>query len=235
MSKTPAHHKLPWIAAAIARAKAAKKDTKPLSNRTGERYSLRVGITVFGSPSYFSLDEAISEFTQFVEQNSKFKLDIVLNKYGPLGLDEYHVMPRMGGCKFIDPKYVKPETRSKLPDGVAVNIMLFDIQSTKVCYGGLAYQKSVYTKNAPFIGIPFGDSIKFWGVEPNWKTKVGTTLVHEFYHALTYIFRAKRIKLPNPDKANLYGFRAEDDPGWIKFDKFIYGKIEDQMYLALSQ
>ena len=87
MSKTPAHHKLPWIAAAIARAKAVKKDVKPLLFRVGDRFSLRVGITVFGSPSYFSLDEAISEFKDFVEQNSKFRFNIVLNNYGPLGLE----------------------------------------------------------------------------------------------------------------------------------------------------
>ena len=235
MSKTPAYHKLPWIAAAIKRSKAIKKTTKPLSVSVGDRFSLRVGIVVFGTPSYFSLDGAISEFKEFVEQNSKFVLDIVFNKYSLLALDEYHVMPGMGGCKFVDPKYVHPETRARLPDDVEVQIMLFDIQSTKVCYGGLAYQKSHYTKNAPFIGIPFGDSIKFWGVEPNWKTKVATTLVHEFYHALTYIFRVKGIKLPNPDKANLYGFKSEDDPGWVKFDKFIYKKIEDEMYLALTQ
>ena len=116
-----------------------------------------------------------------------------------------------------------------------MQIMIYDIQSTKTCYGGLAYRRSNYTRNAPFLGIPFGDSISWWNVEPNWKTKMATTLVHEFYHALTYLFEVKRIKLPNPDKAALYGFDSKDDPGWIKFDKFIYAQITDEMYLVLSQ
>jgi len=76
MSKQPTH-KFPWIQAAINRAKASKSASKPLSVRVGDRFSLTIGVTVFGTPSYFSLDAAISEFKSFVEQNSKVSLKIV--------------------------------------------------------------------------------------------------------------------------------------------------------------
>lgn len=53
--------------------------------------------------------------------------------------------------------------------------MIYDIQGTKICYGALAYRGSSYTRNVPFTGIAFGDSIKWWKIEPNWKTRVATT------------------------------------------------------------
>ena len=238
MSKSPAYHNLPWIVAAKKRAAAKKrslKPSKPILTRVGNHFVLKVGISVFGTPSYFDIDSAIFEFKSFVESNSRLKLDIVLNKFAPLAQDEYHKMPGMGGCSFVDPKYLRKETLQKLPMGVSIQIMIYDIQNTKTCYGGLAYRGSSYTRKAPFTGIAFGDLIKWWPVEPGWKTKVATTLVHEFYHTLTYLFSVKRIKLPNPDKAGDYGFTANNDPGWVRFDKFIYGKITQQKCLALTK
>jgi hypothetical protein len=196
---------------------------------------MKIGITVFGTPSYFNIDAAVSEFQNFVQANSKLNLQITLNKYPPLALDEYHLIPEAGGCTFVDPWYVHSETLAKLPFNVAVQIMIYDIQSTTTCFVGRAYQPSPQTRNVPFIAIPFGDSIKRWGVEPNWKTRTATALVHEFYHSLAALLSAKGYKLPEADKANSYGYTTENDPGWIRFDKFIYGKITDEMYLALTQ
>lgn len=236
MSKTPAHHDLPWIVAAKKRAEAikkAKKPIKPILKKIDDRFLMRVGISVFGTPSYFSIDAAINEFRRFVEENSLLKLEIVLNKFDSLALDEYHLIPGKGGCSFVNPRYLRVQTREKLPKDVAIQIMIYDIQSTKTCYGGLAYRRSQYTRNVPFTGIAFGDAIKWWEVEPGWKSKAATTLVHEFYHTLTYVFSLKRIKLPNPDRAGSFGFTPSNDPGWIRFDKFIYGKITKQMCLDL--
>lgn len=236
MSKIPKNHNFPWIIAAKKRAEAIKKGKKPeksILRQIGDRFSLKVGISVFGTPSYFNIDASISEFRLFVEDNSVLKLDIVLNKFEPLALDEYYIIPGKGGCSFVNPRYLRIQTREKLPKDVAIQIMIYDIQSTKTCYGGLAYRASQYTRNVPFTGITFGDSIKWWEVEPGWKSKVATTLVHEFYHTLTYVFSLKRIKLPNPDKARNYGFTTSNDPGWVRFDKFIYAKITKQMCLEL--
>ena len=205
------------------------------STHLSPRYPIIIGITVFGAPSYFNIDVAVSEFQDFVQANSKLNLQITLSKYPPLALDEYHVIPEAGGCTFVDPWYVHSETLAKLPFNVAVQIMIYDIQSTTTCSGGRAYQPSPQTRNAPFIGIPFGDSIKWWAVEPNWKTRTATALVHEFYHSLTTLLAAKGYNLPDADKANSYGYTNENDPGWIRFDKFIYGQITDEMYLSLTK
>lgn len=199
------------------------------------RFPMKVGVTVFGTPSYFNIDSAVSEFQDFVQANSKLDLRITLSKYPPLALDEYHLIPGAGGCSFIDPRYLHPETLAKLPLNVAVQIVIYDIQSTTTCFGGRAYYPSPQTRNAAFIGIAFGDSISWWEVEPHWKTRTATALVHEFYHSLCQLFAAKRYKLPDADKANLYGYTSENDPGWIRFDKFIYGQITDEMYMALIQ
>lgn len=88
--------------------------------KAGDHYLLRVGISVFGTPSYFDIDNAIFEFRSFVETNNGLKLDVVLKKYQPLTLEEYHVMPRMGGCSFVDPKYLKKKTLEKLPSDVSM-------------------------------------------------------------------------------------------------------------------
>jgi len=199
------------------------------------RFLLKIGVTVFGTPSYFDVDAAVSEFKNFVEANSKFNLQITINKYPPLALDEYHSIPERSGCTFVDPWYVRPGTLAKLPLNVAVQIAIYDVQSTTPCYGGLTFQPSNQTRNAPFIGIIFGDSVKSWGVEPNWKTRTATALVHEFYHALNILAAKKGHSLPNPDEANRYGYTTENDPGWIRFDKFLYGQITDEIYKALTQ
>ena len=211
------------------RATAQAAVTKPA------RFPLKIGITVFGTPSYFDIDAAVSEFKNFVEANSKFDLQITLNKYPPLALDEYHLMPGLGGCTFVDPWYVRPTTLAKLPLNVAVQIAIYDIQSTTTCYEGLTFHPSEQTRNAPFIGIAFGDSVKSWGVEPNWKTRTATALVHELYHALNILAAKRGYSLPNPDEANRYGYTIQNDPGWIRFDKFLYGQITDEMYKALTQ
>jgi len=196
------------------------------------RFPIKIGVTIFGTPSYFDIDAAVSEFKNFVQANSKFNLKITLNKYPPLALDEYHSIPERRGCTFVDPWYVHPGTLAKLPSNVAMQIAIYDIQSTTPCYGGLTFHPSKQTKNAPFIGIVFGDSIKSWGVESGWKTRVATALVHEFYHALDILVKKKGYSLPNPDEANRYGYTTENDPGWIRFDKFLYEQITDKMYNA---
>lgn len=199
------------------------------------RFPLRIGVTVFGTPSYFDINAAVSEFQNFVQANSRFNLQITLNKYPPLALDEYHLIPGRGGCTFVDPWYVRPGTLAKLPYNVAVQIAIYDIQGTTTCYEGLTFHPSNQTRNAPFIGIAFGDSMKSWGVESNWKTRTATALVHELYHALNILAAAKGHRLPEPDEANRHGYTTENDPGWIRFDKFLYGQITDEIYKALTQ
>jgi hypothetical protein len=207
----------------------------PPTKSVPTRFPLTVGITLFGTPSYFDVDSAVSEFQNFVQENSKFNLQIMIRKYPRLALDEYHPIPESKGCTFVDPWYVHPETLAKLPLNVAVQIMIYDIQSTITCFGGRAYQPSPQTRNAPFIGIPFGDSISWWEVEPNWKTRTATALVHEFYHSLSYILARKGHTLPDPDKADFYGYTKVNDPGWVRFDRFLYGQITDKMYLDLTR
>ena len=209
-------------------AEQKSQPVKPL------RYPIKIGITVFGTPTYFSLDDAISEFQVFVQNNSKLDLQITLNNYSPLALDEFHPIPGTDGCTFVDPWYVHPETLAKLPQSVAMQIVIYDIQNTKTAYGGAAFQASPQTRNVPFVGIAFGEAISWWQVEPNWRSRTATTLVHEFYHAFCQLVQVKGFTLPNPDKANDLGFTVENDPGWVRFDKFLYGQITDQMYEAVS-
>ncbi len=201
----------------------------------GLRFPMKVGVSVFGYPSYFSIQESLSEFQSFVQANSRLDLQIVLNQFPPLAPDEYHPIPERPGCKFVDPWYVHPETLAKLPLGVAVQIVIYDIQNTDPGYGGRAYQPSAQTRNLPFIAIAFGESIRWWPIEANWKSRTGTALVHEFYHSLTQLLQAKGLSLPDADKANAYGYTTENDPGWVRFDKFLYGQITDQMYAALTK
>lgn len=198
------------------------------------RFPLKVGISVFGTPSYFNVDAAISEFQNFVQANSKLDLQITLSKHSKLAPNEIHEIPGTGGRSFADPKYLNPETRAKLPSNVAVKIVIYDLQNTTTYWGGATYPASTLI-NVPYIGIPFGESIKSWGVEANWKTRAATALVHEFYHAIKQTLTRKGHKLPNPDKANDYGYTTANDPGWIRFDKYLYGQLTDAMYLALTQ
>ncbi len=210
----------------------AEPQPQPAQSR---RFVLRIGVTVFGTPSYFSVDDAILDFQTFVQQSSKLDLQIAINKYPPLALDEFHLISGAGGSTFVDPWYVHPETLAKLPYNAAVQIVLFDILSTKPAWGGAAFQASPQTRNAPFVGIAFGDSISWWPVEPNWRSRTATALVHEFYHAISQLLHARGFTLPDADKANSYGYTNENDPGWVRFDKFIYGQITDQMYSALTK
>lgn len=213
-------------------ARVKPKQSQPVYTR----FPFKIGVTVFGTPTYFNIDEAVSEFKTFIQSNSKIDLQIILSKYPPLALDEFHIVPGTDGCSLADPWYVHPETLAKLPPNVSVQIVIYDILSTKTLYGGATYHASAKTRNVPFIGVAFGDSIKWWGVEPNWKTRTATALVHEFYHAISQILAKKGFNnLPDIDKANQYGYNNDNDPGWIKFDKYIYSLLTDQMYKALSQ
>jgi hypothetical protein len=225
------------ISCPFLKHKQPKPQPTPSPNTTPQplRFPIKVGITTFGTPTYFNLDAAISEFQKFVEANSKLNLQITLTKHPTLSLDEYHEISGTGGCSLFDPWYVHPETLAKLPLGVAVQIAIYDIQTTKTLYGGATYPASEKTQNVPFIAVAFGDSISWWPVEPNWKTRTATALVHEFYHALSQILTKKGYSMPDIDKANNYGYNNENDPGWIKFDKYIYGLITDEMHKKLIQ
>jgi hypothetical protein len=218
-------------------AKQPQPSQPPKQKSTGpipSRFPFKVGIAVFGTPSYFNVDAAISEFQNFVQANSKLDLQMTVNRHPNLQPNEIHQIPGTGGRSFADPKFLSQETRAKLPSDVAVKIAIYDVQNTTTYWGGATYPPSPVI-NVPYIGIPFGGSVRTWGVEPNWRTRTATALVHEFYHAIKQILTRKGYKLPNCDKANDYGYTTENDPGWIRFDKFIYGQITDEMYLALVQ
>ena len=210
------------------------KPTVPQPVSIRARFQIKLGVTVFGTPNYFNLDEALSEFQNFVQNNSKLDLQFTTNKYPPLALDEYHIIPDSPNCTFVDPWYVHSETLSKLPPNVAVQVFLYDVQNTKSCFGGRAYQPSPQTRNVPLIAIPFGETIRQWGIEPNWRTRTATALVHEFYHAISQILAPKGYNLPDPDKANQFGYTTENDPGWVRFDKFLYSQLTQGMYMVLS-
>jgi len=226
----PPHAKQPITKQPIKQEPAKQQPTGPIPSR----FPFKVGISVFGTPSYFNIDDAISEFQNFVQANSKLDLKITITKHPRLAPDEIHVIPGTGGRSFADPKYLKSETRAKLPSDASVKIAIYDLQNTTTYWGGATYPASTLI-NVPYIGIPFGESIRSWGVEANWKTRTATALVHEFYHAIKQILTRKGHKLPNPDKANDYGYTTANDPGWIRFDKYLYGQLTDAMYLSLIQ
>lgn len=227
--RTPPPAKQPAKQQPAKQEPAKQQPTGPIPSR----FPLKIGISVFGTPSYFNVEAAISEFQNFVQANSKLDLQITLNKHPKLAPSEIHEIPGTGGRSFADPKYLSPETRAKLPSNVAVKIAIYDLQNTTTYWGGATYPASTLI-NVPYIGIPFGESIKSWGVEANWKTRTATALVHEFYHAIKQILTRKGHQLPNPDKANDHGYTTTNDPGWIKFDKYLYGQLTDAMYIALT-
>jgi len=109
--------RIPWPPRPIPTSppRAAPKSVAPEpSAPISTRFSMKVGITVFGTPSYFNVDAAVSEFQSFIQANSKLDLQIIMNKYPPLALDEYHPIPEAKGFSFVDPWYVHPETLAKI-------------------------------------------------------------------------------------------------------------------------
>jgi len=53
-------------------------------------YQMNVGITIFGSSLYpeWDYDAIILEYKQFIENNSKFSLNLIINKYPALANGE---------------------------------------------------------------------------------------------------------------------------------------------------
>ncbi len=187
---------------------------------------MKVGLTGFGSPYRFDLNVAVREFKSFIEENSKVKLDLRFVQVGNLPPEEIPRYNAPGTCYMVTPQSLSPVSRAKMPSGMKTDIVVYDTQDRVNCFGGLQWGFET-----PFICIPYSNS-STW--DPGWKTALAPGLVHEFTHALFTILSHKNFQnLPNIDKADIYGFTNQNDPGWMQFRKHCLGLITQEMANAL--
>ncbi len=189
---------------------------------------MKVGLTAFGSPSKFNLRYALNEFKLYVEDNSKFKLDISFVQAEKLAVEEIPQYNTPGLFYMVTPDSLSPASKAKMPSGMKTDIVVYDTQNRTNCYGGLQWPLA-----APFICIPYSNSSNW---DPGWKTSLAPALMHEFNHAIYTILESKGFQgLPNIDKAPDCGFTEQNDPGWLNFRKYCLGKITQEMADALMK
>ncbi len=192
---------------------------------------MKVGLTAFGSPSKFNLLKAIDEFKQYVENNSPLKLDLQFVQDTSLPAPEIKLYDPAKGCYMVTPDSLSPGTKAKIPPGMRTDIVVYDTQDRVNCVTGLTWDTNVPNVVVPFICIPYSN-LSSWDF--GWKTSLAPALVHEFNHAIYFLLEKKGFTgLPNIDKATDLGYTEQNDPGWLRFRKYCYGLITQEMVEAL--
>jgi len=208
-----------------------KKITEADLRRPG---GMKVGITAFGSPRRFKILEGISEAQDFIENNSKLKIDITFvqesNNLPAEEIQPYNNTPRY----MVWPESLSSNSKGKMPTDMKTNIVLYDTQDRVPIWGGglaLGFEKP------PHISIPYNNN-NYW--DEGWKTSLAPTLVHELTHCFYDLLKTKRIagseNLPKIDQADTIHYTDEaTDPGWIIFRKWCLEKITQEMADALME
>ncbi len=192
---------------------------------------LKIGLTAFGTPSKFNHLKATAEFKQYVENNSLLKLDIYFVQNANLPVAEIKLYDQTKNCYMVTPDSLSPGTKAKMPPGMKTDIIVYDTQDRVNCVTGLTWDTNVPNVVVPFICIPYSN-LTNW--DYGWKTSLAPALVHEFNHAIFFILKRKGFTgLPDIDKAVELGYT--NDPGWLRFRKYCYGLITQDMVNALMQ
>ena len=192
---------------------------------------MKVGLTAFGSPSKFNLLKAIAEFKQYVENNSPLKLDLQYVQNANLPESEITLYDQDSECYMVTPGSLSLGTRAKMPSGMKTDIVVYDTQDRVKCVTGLTWDIDLPSIVVPFICILYSN-LSSWDF--GWKTSLAPALVHEFNHAIYFLLARKGFTgLPDIDKATDLGYTEENDPGWLRFRKYCFGLITQEMVDAL--
>jgi len=200
---------------------------------------MNISISIFGDYGY-PTDSMISEFKNFVANNSLFDLNLIVGKYGPLQDSEFGQPDPTWGY-FVYPQNLLPETKQKIPSNVQVNILMYDWKNKQTGYAGgmLGGDWGVY-QNIPYVGLPLGQDPSFeanpWGP---WSNVISQRLTHEWMHTLKWILENLYgiTGFPNADGVcETLGYNGTNDPGWARcYQFFLSTKITDQMYQAIDR
>lgn len=195
---------------------------------------MNIGLTVFGATPQYPSDEIMLEYKQYVEQNSKFKLNITYNKYPPLQQSEIGYWSQQNPpCYFVSPWSLSPETKAKIPNNVKCNIVAWDTQGANICWAGGTWGPDHGLHGISFVSIPFGWApAEPWGP---WKYTYSQAYVHEWLHAVDIILNILGYPdVPSADECGKYGYDGTNDSGWANCYKFMLSTITDEMYAAIS-
>jgi len=202
-------------------------------------YKILVGITVFGEPIGYSADALIEEYKQFIEANTQFILNIVVNKYSALADDEF-VVNNTTNCKYPAPWLLHSDTKLKLPMDVQINMILYDYKGYTPCYGGGTWGGDVGINGVPFIIVPLGAFPATDNLPScvnsicTWKRSLSQVLVHEWIHGVNWLLTQKGFMIPSIDNCIDYGYTGNNDPGWQKCMKYILSQINVPMYESVG-
>ena len=198
---------------------------------------MNIGITTFGYSELpeWNFDDIIMEYKQFIESNSKFSLNLIINTYPSLSNNEIGYWNELiPPCYFMGPWTLYYETKLKIPDNVQVNIVPYHYNYLlPICWTAGAWGGDYGLYGKPWISQPFGYSYTQF---PPWNYHAAHDMVHEWFHALDDIL----IKLGFPqfpnnreihDCENL-GYIIEN--GWADCYKYYLSTITDQMYQAIE-
>ncbi len=206
-------------------------EDKCISNSNcDDLYYLKTSISVFGN--FPGVAEHITEFKQFIENNSKLRLNLTINYYSKL--QDSEICPSIPNC--YEATCLLPATKQKIPFHQMSNIILYEHNwdQKPVCYAGACYCY-VGTTFVPTIIIPtLWNSDDPWGP---WNHTGSQIITHEWMHSLDYTF----AYLGYPDFPHLdgicetLGYNPENDPGWARCYKYFLTLITQNMYYDLER
>jgi len=200
-------------------------------------YQMDVGITIFGSSPYpeWDYDAIILEYKQFIENNSKFSLNLTINKYPALANGEIgYWSGENPPCYFMGWWDLFNNTQLKIPNNVQVNIVPYYYNSVvPICWTAGTWGSDYGMYGKPWVSQPFGYGYTSF---PPWNYHAAHDMVHEWFHALDDIL----IKLGFPEfpaghdihDCDSMGYIIEN--GWADCYKYYLSTITDQMYQAIQ-
>lgn len=199
------------------------------------KYTMNIGITVFGSSPNFPVDNIIQEWKTFIETYSNIKLNLVINKYTSLpDSDIWFWASGIGNsqpCYLMNPFALSAGTVQKFPTNVQVNIAFYYYNGlTPICLLGGTYDAGLNGK--PFVAIPFGEYLAQNDFPP-WVYHSAQVMMHELLNSLDYIYNSIGYpNFPSPEVCNTFGFTIAN--GWQDCYKYYFSLITQQMYQALT-
>ena len=201
-------------------------------------YQLDIGITIFGQSESglpeWNYDAITTEFKQFVESNSEFSLNLIINKYPPLANNEIGFWEQ-DQCYFMAWWDLSTTNTERIPKNVQMNIVPYHYNSLlPICWQAGTWGGDSGLYGIPWISQPFG----YGGFSsfPPWNYHAAHDMVHEWLHALDDVF----LKLGFPEfpashdihDCEALGYKIEN--GWADCYKYFLSTITDQMYQAIQ-
>lgn len=180
---------------------------------------------------------AINKWKSWIEDNSKFNITIIYNKYPELESNE---IPQKGYWDdgtpnyFVYPKDLSDVHKALIPKDTIVNFVLWNNEGKSPSMGGAEFGYNQYDQFQPFLSIPIG---LWWddGPDQQWTYPLTSGMVHEFENAIFGIVNTW-LKIPDmatPEGCGGYGYNSSNDPEWIKCRTYVLSTITDKMYQAI--